>query len=129
MRWSEERAAQLGRLHAKDFSFEQIAIELGVSRGAVASKVAQMGLAGRPRGARSKPQLPKRRAISKLNAPHPEPTIIIDQQSDAPVALLDLESHHCRWPVRDAPSYLFCADTKFDGSSYCRHHFGISRRV
>lgn len=142
-RWSEERAAQLGRLHAKDFSFGQIAAELGMSRGAVASKVAQMGLAGRPRGARSKSvaQAKKRTVLTSkdhgafmqaLDAVEPTADLVAlmrtTRQSDAPVALLDLEPHHCRWPVRDMP-YLFCADTKTDGSSYCSRHFSISRRI
>lgn len=58
---------------------------------------------------------------------HWDGAIIIDDQSNAPVALLDLEPHHCRWPVQDVP-YLFCADAKQDGSSYCSYHFGVSKR-
>lgn len=35
--------------------------------------------------------------------------------------LLDLEEHHCRWPVGDGP-ISFCGDTKTPGSSYCAKH-------
>ncbi len=51
--------------------------------------------------------------------------LTIDQQSSGSVVLFDLEPHHCRWPVNDAP-YMFCGDTKRDGSSYCQRHFGIA---
>ena len=133
MKWSEERTVQLAKLHAKGLSFSQIAADLGVTRGAVASKVVQMGLAGRPRGRR----MPKQKQPPARSTQFREPAMkkvyglvpvpVIDQQADTPVSLFDLELHHCRWPVNDSP-FMFCAGTKQDGSSYCSRHFGISKR-
>ncbi len=40
------------------------------------------------------------------------------------VTLLDLEPHHCRWPV-DAPdlvNHRFCGVTREDGLPYCKAH-------
>jgi hypothetical protein len=44
-----------------------------------------------------------------------------------PVALLELKSHHCRWPIGDP--VLFCGADKMDGSSYCRHHHGVGTQA
>lgn len=40
------------------------------------------------------------------------------------VPLLQLERHHCRWPIGDVgePGFGFCGRTKADGSSYCKDH-------
>lgn len=44
-----------------------------------------------------------------------------------PVALLDLEPHHCRWPVDGEGKHTrFCGAVKTDNSSYCKHHADIS---
>lgn len=40
------------------------------------------------------------------------------------VPLIDLENHHCRWPVSSDP-YLACGDPSADvagGVSYCSRH-------
>lgn len=36
-------------------------------------------------------------------------------------SILDLEAHHCRWPVGDPklPGFGWCGDTKIPGLSYC----------
>ncbi len=39
------------------------------------------------------------------------------------VALMDLELHHCRYPLDDeAGRTFFCGKAKLDGSSYCPEH-------
>lgn len=40
------------------------------------------------------------------------------------VKLLDLEPHHCRWPIGDARTadFGFCGCTKAPVGSYCEHH-------
>lgn len=45
----------------------------------------------------------------------------------APVKLIDLRFHHCRWPLgRDAEGHrLFCGAHKIS-ESYCQHHFNLS---
>ncbi len=127
--WTKERDAELVKLREQGFSAAQIAVKLGgLTRSAVIGRADRMGLRSTKRAAQPRPavQRPVR------NTPFVPPATLlpvpaIDQQSEAPVALLDLEPHHCRWPVSEA-HYLFCAATQLDGSSYCRRHFGISRR-
>ncbi len=129
--WTEERETRLRELYEQGFSASQIAVELdGVTRNAVCGKIDRLGLEGRrrsmkPKGVR-KPRV-QRHTPFRLPDLRTEPLPIMDQQSDAPVTLLDLEPHHCRWPVSDAP-YMFCGGTKQDGSSYCGHHDNIARR-
>ena len=46
------------------------------------------------------------------------------------IPLLELEPHHCRWPVNspdNGEGFLFCGHQKCEGSSYCSHHHEISR--
>lgn len=42
----------------------------------------------------------------------------------APVPLLKLEHHHCRWPIGDpkSPDFGFCGDYRVPGRSYCAVH-------
>lgn len=40
--------------------------------------------------------------------------------------ILDLEPHHCRWPVGDGP-FAFCGDRKIPGKSYCAGHLARSQ--
>lgn len=39
----------------------------------------------------------------------------------ARVSFMDLEPHHCRWPVGE-PTQGFCGCDKVPGLSYCEHH-------
>ncbi|MBK1793526.1 hypothetical protein JHL21_03345 [Devosia sp. WQ 349] len=45
-----------------------------------------------------------------------------------PVALVDLEAHHCRWPVGDGAgaAQRFCGDLVVRGS-YCERHAAVSQ--
>lgn len=115
--WTKERDMQLRKLREVGLTFSQIAAALGMTNSAVIGRADRLGLAKQGRSATNQ----KRRiAVQAQSLP---PTFVT-----GPVALLDLEPHHCRWPVRDAP-YMFCADTKADHSSYCSRHFSISRRI
>jgi hypothetical protein len=44
------------------------------------------------------------------------------------ISLVDLEPHHCRYPLGDGP-FLFCGLNKTDGSSYCETHFQLCRGI
>ena len=41
-----------------------------------------------------------------------------------PVTFMELENHHCRWPVGDKAGFdqLYCGKEKEAKSSYCREH-------
>lgn len=126
--WTEERDAQLTKLRNHGFSSTQIAVELGgVTRNAVIGRAMRLGLDKRRPGTRGPLKKKQFRMPSVPKTASPYAAITIHDQSDNPVALLDLEPHHCRWPMQDVP-YLFCADAKQDGSSYCSRHFSVSRR-
>lgn len=44
------------------------------------------------------------------------------------VGLFDLGNHSCRWPITDGrPPYLYCGHVAATGSSYCPHHWHMSR--
>lgn len=53
--------------------------------------------------------------ITPLPLPAPVAT------DEARVSLVDLEPHHCRFPVGD-PVQGFCGHPKVEGLSYCEHH-------
>lgn len=42
-----------------------------------------------------------------------------------PVALIDLERHHCRWPIGEGASTMYCGSFKTYGS-YCRKHWRLA---
>ena len=110
--WTKEREVQFRKLHAEGLSFTQIAAKLGVTKGAVAGKAYRLGLCN-----------------EKQSRTRSTPFRMLATEQQPNVTLFDLQPHHCRWPIGDAAPYVFCADQKLDGSSYCRHHFSASRRV
>lgn len=42
--------------------------------------------------------------------------------------LFDLEPNDCRYPMNDGGPYLFCAEAKMEGSSYCPFHKALCTR-
>lgn len=126
--WPKERDAQLRELHKQGLTYGRIAAELGVTRGAVASVVGRLGLAARPGGARPK-------FVQKEEQPRARSTgfqVLVVREGlrlgpQVALALFDLQPHHCRWPVNDAP-YMFCGGARDLNSSYCERHHRISKR-
>lgn len=55
--------------------------------------------------------------------------IELPQESIArpPVALLDLERHHCRWPIEHDGVVMFCGADKHTGA-YCARHAALAYR-
>ncbi len=52
---------------------------------------------------------------------------IAARQDVARVAsIIDLEPHHCRWPIGE-PTRGYCGDQKIPGASYCECHLARSR--
>ena len=124
--WTKERDAALREMREQGYSFSQIAVKLGLTtRNAAIGRANRLRLPKEPRVRREKQSRVERHTPFRPPALKTEPLPLMDQQSDAPVTLLDLEPHHCRWPVSDAP-YAFCGATKQDGSSYCGHHHRVA---
>ncbi len=120
--WTKKRDAQLRQLREQGFSAAQIAVELGgVTRSAVIGRADRMGLRSTKRATRSK-------AVQKQKLPSQVKPVTWGSVLTKPMALLDLEPHHCRWPIGDAAPYTFCSVQKRDGSSYCQHHSRVAHR-
>lgn len=135
MTWTKEQIAELCKLRDQGFTAAQIAAKIGgVTRNAVIGTANRLGLVKQQTGPRTGSVVPKRKPVRKRVENHgnyvrlveavPPAVPVIDQQAGAPVALFDLESHHCRWPIGDP--VLFCGGTKLDGRAYCEHHYGIA---
>jgi GcrA cell cycle regulator len=122
--WSKERDAQLVKMREEGFSASQIATKLGVTRNAVIGRADRLRLDGPPKSVRPK-FVQKQKLLTQVK-PVTWGAALTNLTAQAK-AILDLEPHHCRWPIQDAP-YAFCGGTKQDGSSYCPYHRGVSRR-
>lgn len=134
--WTDERTGEMRKMWAKGFSASRIAQHLGgISRNAVIGKLHRLGLLNdrkttiRSKFTRRKADAPKPRPPQVVHSknfrfePPREPAAPIQQQADdiARVQLLDLEPHHCRWPVGE-PTTGFCGCNKVPGLSYCASH-------
>ena len=130
--WTKERYARLAELRDQGFSASQIAVELGgVTRNAVIGTAYRLGLVKQETGMRAK-------AVRKPKPQHhpfkplpPSPlqnagVPVIDQQADEPVTLIELQPHHCRWPIGDSPNIVFCGGAKLEGYVYCEHHCSVA---
>lgn len=153
--WTEERTARLKELHAQDYSFSQIAADLGdgVSRNACIGKALRIGLPKRnkspgrglkpvrkPRNIKTIPVKRLIRASANSNTLRIIETVKIVQEepvSDLPASeipieqrktLLQLGCNDCRWPYGDpgTPEFFFCGGEKAKGCSYCARHQRIS---
>lgn len=142
MAWTDERVATVRKLWADGLSASQIAMRLGgVTRSAVIGKVWRLGLQGR--APTSRLQSAKRPKSKKQKRPTPfdamkaalaaafaaapiEPPPMPDKSAPADQrrSLLELEPHHCRWPIGDVrePDFHFCGAQKVAGLSYCLAH-------
>lgn len=148
--WTEKKTELLKKLCAERLSFSEIGERLGMSRNAVLGKAYRMGFANpltrgkKKRGAGSggwnlrkkkstKPwqhmqvfglvdsNSPKTKRLKPDHyTPPPEDYIVPQAQRKD---LIDLEDHHCRWPIDKAGGgFEFCGGEKLPGVSYCRHH-------
>lgn len=132
--WTDERVGDLKRLWIEGLSAAEIARRLRwVTRNSVIGKLHRLGFSGRetpsaPRATR--PRAPRPRAISTRVAPAPRaakppaaPILKVVPMLCEPVELLDLQPHHCRYPVnQDGADYLACGSRKVDGKPYCVDH-------
>lgn len=130
--WTPERIAEMLRLREMGYSCAIIACRLqGPTRNAVIGKLTRLGLGrprpteqrktGRPRRVSRPAPLPPPRAHWRPPiAPIPPPRV----DDIATVALIDLEEHHCRFPVGETNTqeFGFCGQTHVPGTSYCAGH-------
>lgn len=106
-----------------------------VSRNAVIGRLHRAGirLGRQPTTAPRKPRKPREqrkplRVVEPKPAPKPAQPVVKRRCDDiATVVLLELQPHHCRWPVGDpgTPGFGFCGDARVEGTPYCA---GYNRR-
>lgn len=136
MPWTDERVAKLKRLWPTGLSASKIAAEFGdISRNSVIGKASRLGLGARRLSFAyrvpdpKKPRRPRDHTIRQRMRPAaktPMPTWTTD--FDIPLhqrrALLDLEPHHCRFPVGEpgAADFFFCGGDIAPGFLYCPAH-------
>lgn len=111
--WPVERVDLLRTLFAAGAPYSEIAAKTGVSRSAVASKVARLKLA--PRGS-NRPRPKQKPKLPKWYPPLPE------RKLKRGCSVMELKDSSCRWPIQDRPIYLFCGHQHIAGSPYCAPH-------
>jgi hypothetical protein len=121
---TSEQESYLRAEHAKGTRYPSIAAAVGMSCASLARRIRRLGLPKRkavkkPPPERRRPPRPARAVIAPPPPPPPRP-----RPRPGGVPLLDLAQGECRWPVRDTPSYLFCAEpVAGPGISWCTEHF------
>jgi len=135
--WTDERIDDLKRYWAEGLSASHIAARLGAgTRNAIIGKAHRLGLSGRttqtaptkrqraamvrkdkPNSVKAKPNSAKPPAPAPYVGPPPKVDDIARVAS-----ILDLESHHCRWPIETPTGMGFCGCQKVEGLSYCAGH-------
>ena len=136
--WTSEAVKLLTKLAAAYLTSSAIAAALyragyvGITRNAVIGKVHRLRIPHNTdphvTNAR-KPRRPKQPSPDKLVRKPPAP-MVIDMPAPSPddiirvASLIDLEPHHCRYPIGDPRGAIFgfCGDSKVVGLSYCEHH-------
>lgn len=155
--WSEADDARLRELIAENLSYAAIAPLIGRNRNACIGRAHRLGIQvkgtrpitvkkvkadvakaivklfpPRPASQRLKPPAPKAPAPAQDNKPVP-----LYAQPEAsttafgkPRKLIDLQPHHCRWPVSGerADTLFCCADREVMTRPYCAEHHLIAWR-
>lgn len=150
--WTDEAVAELKRLHADGLSFGEMAIALVEKFGGVLSRSAAIGKSRRLKldkwpshvSEKREPR-PRRQVLTRIEAYRQrelrrrlriqdaedsaglEATDLPPETSEHAVSLLQLEAHHCRWPIGDPQSseFKFCGADKHEGA-YCAKHARIA---
>ena len=148
MTWTPEMKELTAKLWDEGFSGSQIASKLGdvKSRSAVLACLDRMGKLTRGNGQHraSRQGVPSKLAVQRHRAsieakarhaapvpvsmpvitPLPLPPEPVDVPRNQLVSLLDLEAHHCRWPVGDpeSPEFGFCGARRGPIGVYCLEH-------
>jgi hypothetical protein len=126
---TEDRVAELRRLVALNLPSSEIALRLSTKFGELVSRNAVIGKRARLTG--PEPMKKRRRIIKnevmEVDEPAELPTTVAEILAHA-VPLLELENHHCRWPVAMDP-YLACGHPSADVAErrpYCATHYARS---
>jgi len=110
MKRNDPRNEQVESLWRLGLSFNEIANEVGaLSRSVIAGICWRAGLRRTP---------VRIRIDRKMEE-------VKEETTEGSVSIMDLQLHHCRWPVGkgDYDLVTYCGKTKIRGSSYCKEHY------
>ena len=114
--WTRESMARLLRMRAEGVSAAAMAHELGngLTRNAVLGKLFRLN----------------RRAPPDPAPPDPAPIAPVLKPIALPgrgVRMIDLQRHHCRWPLADGlGADYYCGDPRARDKSYCPAHCAVA---
>jgi len=138
--WTDQKVAIALQMAEEGASAAQIAAAIGdVSRNAVIGKLNRIGKplsgvnglrrAGTPReraiAVRRPPSRPRSKFIPAFEPTPVEPTpelIALEVERGDGVHIVDLETHHCRWPHGNDGETWYCGRQRDGDSSYCEGH-------
>lgn len=139
--WNEAKVDQLRQMVEDGYTGGQIAKAWGFSRSTIQGKITRLGLKrGAPsdlvkmaatvhdtkRKSRAKaPSEPKPKhkplpTLAEMKAPRPMPKD--EPITETAVATIDLEAHHCRWPITAGSPFKHCGAPRIAGRQYCAAH-------
>lgn len=129
--WNDSAKVELAKsLFEAGATASQAAARIGgMTRNAIIGKWHRMGLVRAPKQRslmRAKKPITRKEKIARTPKRLPptffaEPLPPPDTTDIARVALMDLERHHCRWPVGE-PTQGFCGCKPYPGLPYCEPH-------
>lgn len=142
--WTPEKIDRLRELAALGWTHKQMAADLGMTRNATIGKVHREGIelthtntGGNPHNLR--PQAPRKpkpkyspetrrtRAVEKTITRGQ--AISMEPPEMGVLDIMQLESHHCRFPVDGGGLFFYCGVPHGDNAKpYCRFHRGIMYR-
>ena len=145
MSWTDEREAEFRELYAEGLAHREIAARMGLTRNASIGKARRLGL--KPRIVRKPKPAPwvrlgisertwqrrqqkfKETGVGRIAAKYrgekmaEESVEISPEVVNGPLTIIELEAHHCRWPVEvPGEPMLYCGEPKASGRSYCARH-------
>ena len=148
MNWSDEAEATFRGYYAEGISHGIIAVRMGITRNASIGKAHRLGLEKRAPRVRQKPWeklgisertwqrhrkksfpyrgvVVRRRLIPEADRGE-KMTEIVTPVGNGPLTIVDLEPHHCRFPVEVlGQPMMYCGDPKASGS-YCARHYRMA---
>lgn len=148
MFWTEKKVAELIDLTKRGVRFREIGDILGCTKNAVIGKVHRLGIqtlqpvnkaavVGRRSIAKPKPK-PKKPSVERkgglrvdVTAKYRPPSINIEMptpEKHLGIKLLDLEPHHCRYPIGQGADITFCGQKRIPGWSFCAPCKGVVYR-
>jgi GcrA cell cycle regulator len=126
--WRDDEIEEVRKLRAMGATFSTIGEKLARSRNSIASVCKRLQIPSS--GGMIIVQPPKRPA--KVRPTAPKKITVMPKRVAPPNTVarspLELQTHHCRWPVGDPrePDFYFCSEPRALPCSYCAKHAAIA---